>query len=223
MRHDPRPFREDQRRIDSLVPSSVSPQSDIWLYDIGTHVACTLSRSHYQTPTTPWHPVPYMGSIVSRALCLSAHRRDRHSLPPKPPDICQHCWEGPFAAHLGFCDAPMEEVYDDMGGRLIGGYRYWTSEAQMVPDDCMWCRLLTRLLRSLSFQEDLSRSYRFGTHRYDHSEFSVAVGRGIAAGLPQSTQMLVISIAGILEFQGHVHTASGESAYVMIRVQCSGG
>lgn len=67
-------------------------------------------------------------------------------LPPRPPSVCEECWEGPFAMHFGI---PLVSL------RSGKWYRRWPEEISYSTSltklesradaGCAWCRLIYRL------------------------------------------------------------------------------
>ena len=129
---------------------------------------------------------------------------------PRPPSLCEACWKGPFAAHLGLLSEPLDLSGDES---VRGGYAYTTSWAALEsrasapgqPDSgCQWCRLVLDTRE----EEDTSTA-----------PLRVVVGdRGELrrACTPQGTQGLSIYINGRHGFAGHVYTGSGRSLAIYV-------
>lgn len=122
---------------------------------------------------------------------------------PRPPSLCEACWEGPFAAHLGLLSEPLDISGDESVGR---GYAYTTSWAALEsrasapgrPDSgCQWCRLVLDTRE----EEDTSTA--------PLRVVVGALGEFRRACTPQGTQGLSIYINGRHGFSGHVYTSSG--------------
>lgn len=89
------------------------------------------------------HNLSPMESVLSQLPFFSENSVDERSLPPRYPTVCEGCWEGAFAIHLGL---PCVSATD---GRL---YRNWprsysysispTELKSRADMGCVWCRLL---------------------------------------------------------------------------------
>ncbi|KAI0325489.1 HET-domain-containing protein [Cubamyces sp. BRFM 1775] len=65
-------------------------------------------------------------------------------LPPKPPHICTHAWEGVFAARFGLVGGSTAQ---DSDPKLEGLYQYTVSSTTCDVPHCVWCRLLAKHFR----------------------------------------------------------------------------
>lgn len=157
-----------------------------------------------------------MGSTTSQvAQVPSPGRPDRRSVPPRPPSICQSCWDYPFAAHLGLFGAPgmiMEPSDpDDRNGKIqpVGGYSYstsWEAVKSSAAAGCLWCQLL------------LTHCY-YPTRPRKRIKVTVGTNTSDASTVPitpKNTQFLMIAVDVhniTMAFEGYVYTSAGGLAY----------
>lgn len=125
-------------------------------------------------------------------------------MPPKPTSICEVCWEGPFAEHLGLFSEPIGDR-PSLDEPVPGGYSYFTSWAELESGahaGCSWCQVMlaTRAVK-------------------DDSPLRIVVGR-LMLGLtgtdnmtPKGTQYLTVWINDELHFEGYAYTTAGELVY----------
>ncbi|KAH9849434.1 heterokaryon incompatibility protein-domain-containing protein [Lenzites betulinus] len=152
-----------------------------------------------------------MGSALSQvSRSLPSRDTNKLNLPPRPPSVCQPCWEGPFAAHLGLFSPPLHY-------RGRGGYSYTTSLAALearAAEGCSWCSLLLSLRTSM-LDVDLEYSGR------RTEQFKVAMGcadpqdnRGIYT--PAHAQQFQVKLDRTCVLDGHVHAAKDDPAAAWI-------
>lgn len=87
----------------------------------------------------------YLKTTASRKTSPPARSVDKASLPPRPSTICQVCWEGPFAAHLGLFAKRASTPWFTSSGRCTEGYSYSSSWAELesrAGAGCTWCGFL---------------------------------------------------------------------------------
>ncbi len=129
------------------------------------------------------------------------------ALPPKHSSICQSCWEGPFAAHLGLFSLPIEEIPGHRA-RFVGGHSYSTSISQLeghADAGCVWCRFLLGYLGKDSTK-----------FRWPDKRVKIRIGnpaRRKATYTPANIQTLSVIINGHHRFEGYVHAIGGGFAY----------
>ncbi len=134
-------------------------------------------------------------------------------MPPKPITICDRCWKGPFAAHLGLYSEPIGDrplLDDDEPGPVPGGYSYFTSWAELESGThagCSWCRIISA-----------TRSDQ-GADMDPDSPLRIVIGR-LMLGLsgtddmtPKGTQYLTVWVNDELYFEGYAYTTPGEFSH----------
>ncbi|KAI0823931.1 heterokaryon incompatibility protein-domain-containing protein [Trametes gibbosa] len=133
-------------------------------------------------------------------------------LPPRPSSICQLCWDGPFAAHLGLFQAPVIDPALEESDEPTGGYSYWTSWAgleERAAAGCSWCQLLLSLYRQqpIRFKGPIGRLKRFKV-----TVGSCADMLDITFGRPMHTQGLRVVIDRTIGLSGFVYAAADNPA-----------
>ncbi|KAI0824013.1 heterokaryon incompatibility protein-domain-containing protein, partial [Trametes gibbosa] len=102
-------------------------------------------------------------------------------LPPRPHNLCQVCWEGPFAAQLGLFEKALD-LEELLKGPYLsdGGYSYSISQASLnfgAATGCVWCKLIlpthNRLPNTQSSDDESPTSE-------ENLEVRVTVGRSIS-------------------------------------------
>ncbi|KAH9850122.1 heterokaryon incompatibility protein-domain-containing protein [Lenzites betulinus] len=133
-------------------------------------------------------------------------------LPARPSSICQLCWEGPFAAHLGLFEAPVTDPALQDKDDLTGGYSYWTSWAGLesrAAAGCLWCQFLLALYRKqpIRFKGPIGRMKRFRvTVRRCSDDIATTFGR------PVHTKLIRVIIDDTVGFSGYVYAAADNPA-----------
>ncbi|KAI0830152.1 heterokaryon incompatibility protein-domain-containing protein [Trametes gibbosa] len=128
------------------------------------------------------------------------------STPPRPSTICQACWEGLFAAHLGLFNAIVRDQW--LGGpSFIGGYSYSTSRSKLNSraERCSWCRLV------LTMCDEGQSLLRITVGRLvdDTGESSSSItSHSINGGL----QTLMVLINNREVYRGYLHTPAEDPA-----------
>lgn len=82
-------------------------------------------------------------------------------LPPRPPSICPSCWDGPFAARLGFLGKPLLADRTEDKSVEAGGYKYTITPEKLTLQakfGCTWCMFLVRCIREMNKADDLKKS-----------------------------------------------------------------
>lgn len=152
--------------------------------------------------------------IPSRLVTSSSYRVNDLLLPPRPPSVCEACWKGPFAAHLGLFHprlrtkiSHVSEDYED------GGFSYLVSGWQTMQHasaGCDWCQLL---LDGIMPRNRKARVDEKLVHRF----LRVAVGlQDTKEMTPTGVQRLVV-IEGTsnIIFRRGLQTSASESANYM--------
>lgn len=81
-------------------------------------------------------------------------------LPPRPPTVCDACWEGPFAMHFGlFLVSPRSGQWYRRWPKKISYVTTWAKLETRADAGCVWCRLVLD---------------HVGHHRY-HERFTITV------------------------------------------------
>ncbi|KAI0821789.1 heterokaryon incompatibility protein-domain-containing protein [Trametes gibbosa] len=159
-----------------------------------------------------------MGSAVSRVL-RGRHHYDTtkavvdysgDSVSPKPASVCQVCWDGPLAEHLGLFSAPIQEPATGAASdssTKTGGYSYTTTWGELksraaVPESCVWCQALLDMYEL--GRDDASREAEFPMEITVGSPTGPAVT--MAGCTPGRMQELLVFINGFRHFVGYVYT-----------------
>lgn len=149
----------------------------------------------------------YAKTVASRKPSRPAKRLGRRSLPPRPPTICQVCWEGPFAAHLGLF-APRTPLPDlHKNAWCTDGYSYSTSWAELqsrADAGCTWCRFLFEMRTG----SDMPSGRAEGPLKVTVGE-SIDWHYPLRGVSPRTTQQLQVRINGDRAFEGFVYTPAG--------------
>lgn len=150
-----------------------------------------------------------MESALSQLPFFSESSVDGRSLPPRYLTVCQGCWEGPFAMHLGL---PCVSTTD---GRL---YRNWprsysysispTELKSRADMGCVWCRLLVAAHGGESSFPDPSRPLEISVQ---------GVVRNRDHWSPQNGQRIHVTIDDKDVYEGVVHSDRGASGHIYAR------
>ncbi len=110
------------------------------------------------------------GSPLSELPFFCEDSVENSFLPPRPSTVCDACWEGPFAVHLGL------PLVSPRNGQL---YRRWlkeisysTSLAKLqsrADGGCAWCRLVLRHASAYnsSYNERVTITVKGSSHTSD--------------------------------------------------------
>lgn len=179
-----------------------------------------------------------MGCNLSRLLCSTKYKdgiqRDEHALsptpvesalsqlpfffensvdgrilPPRPPTVCEGCWEGPFAMNLGL---PCVSMPDGRPYRnWPRSYAYSISPTELksrANAGCVWCRLLVAAHGGESSFMDPSRSLEIRV-------------RGVVQNRehwsPKNGQRIEVTIDDRDVYEGVVHSVTGALGYLRVR------
>ncbi|KAH9856368.1 heterokaryon incompatibility protein-domain-containing protein [Lenzites betulinus] len=148
-----------------------------------------------------------MGSAISRVLAPAG---STWPIPPCPSTVCQACWKGPFAAHLGLFNAIVRDQWLGVP-RFIGGYSYLALRAEMMSQakTCSWCSLL---LTMCDKDEDMLR-ITVGRLVDGNAEVSGSV---VAHSVQQN---IIILINDREVYKGYLHTSAEDpaAAHIVLR------
>lgn len=171
--------------LSQLIPRSTEPSPST-----SEPMASNLSE-----PPPVFHEEPTLCQLPF----FFANHVDGYDLPPRPPSVCQGCWEGPFAMHFGLpCVSPRDgQCYRDWPEEI----RYSISLNELksrAGRECVWCSFVHSEGTLCAWDSPEWIITVRGTARYDENW-----GHG------QYYQEIALTINGMYLYRGTVYTAPG--------------